>query len=284
MYGYFIDRNYKGDLPYTDLAVERRRADTDVPGIEYQKRKIPIGCIERVKVSTKSAAECIGRPLGIYDTIATDRLDRLNSDERIRLSDTLADELGRITEESDIFPGRLLIAGLGNRHLTPDSLGTQAAEKVIATAHIKEYDPPLFRAQSCAEIVISTPGVAAESGMDAAVVIKGISDLIRPDAVIAIDAIATRDIRRLGSTIQVSNSGISPGSGLGNCHLALCPETLGVPVIAIGLPTVIDSRLLTDDDSPSEAMFVSPKEINEIISAASEVIGGAINRAFGIYP
>jgi spore protease len=284
MYGYFVDRNYKGNLPYTDLAVERRRADTGLPGIEYRKTNTPLGSYERVKISTKNGADYIGKPLGIYDTLQADRLDRLDSDERMRLSDALADELNKMVEDSDIFPGRLLVAGLGNRRLTPDSLGCEAADRVIATMHLKEFDPMLFRRQSCAEIAVCTPGVAAESGLDAAVVVKGICDLIRPDAVIAIDAIATRDVARLGSTIQISNSGISPGSGLGNCRLALCPETVGVPVIAVGLPTVIDSRLLSGDDSDSEPMFVSPKEINEIISASAEVIGGAINRAFGIYP
>ncbi len=284
MYGYFVDRNYKGNLPYTDLAVERRRADTSLPGIEYRKTNTPLGSYERVKISTKNGADCIGKPLGIYDTLQADRLDRLDSDERMRLSDALADELNKMVEDSDIFPGRLLVAGLGNRRLTPDSLGCDAADRVIATMHLKEFDPMLFRRQSCAEIAVCTPGVAAESGLDAAVVVKGICDLIRPDAVIAIDAIATREVARLGSTIQISNSGISPGSGLGNCRLALCPETVGVPVIAVGLPTVIDSRLLSGDDSDSEPMFVSPKEINEIISASAEVIGGAINRAFGIYP
>lgn len=284
MYGYFVDRNYKGNLPYTDLAVERRRADTSLPGIEYRKTNTPLGSHERVKISTKNGADYIGKPLGIYDTLQADRLDRLDSDERMRLSDALADELNKMVEDSDIFPGRLLVAGLGNRRLTPDSLGCEAADRVIATMHLKEFDPMLFRRQSCAEIAVCTPGVAAESGLDAAVVVKGICDLIRPDAVIAIDAIATREVARLGSTIQISNSGISPGSGLGNCRLALCPETVGVPVIAVGLPTVIDSRLLSGDDSDSEPMFVSPKEINEIISASAEVIGGAINRAFGIYP
>jgi spore protease len=236
-----------------------------------------------VKISTKTGADHIGRPLGIYDTIQTGRIDRLDSDERERLTDALSDELCQMLEDSDIFPGRILIAGLGNRRLTPDALGCEAAGRVIATMHIKEHDAPLFRSLRCAEIAVCTPGVAAESGMDAAVTIKGICDLINPDAVIAIDALATRDTARLGSTIQVANSGISPGSGLGNTRLAICPETVGVPVISVGVPTVIDSRLLSGMDD-GEPMFVSPKEINDIISSAAGVIGNSINRAFGIYP
>lgn len=283
MYGYFIDRNYKGEFPYTDLALERRRADTEIPGVEYKKQKTPLGCHERVKISTKVGADQIGRPLGIYDTIQSGRIDRLDSDEKERLTDALSDELCRMLDESDIFPGRILIAGLGNRRLTPDSLGCETAGRVIATMHIKDHDAPLFRSLRCAEIAICTPGVSAESGMDAVVTIKGICDLINPDAVIAIDALATRDVARLGSTIQVANSGISPGSGMGNTRLAICPETVGVPVISIGVPTVIDSRLLGDIEG-GEPMFVSPKEINDIVTSAAEVISGGINRAFGIYP
>jgi hypothetical protein len=145
MYGYFVDRNYKGNLPYTDLAVERRRADTSLPGIEYRKTNTPLGSYERVKISTKNGADYIGKPLGIYDTLQADRLDRLDSDERMRLSDALADELNKMVEDSDIFPGRLLVAGLGNRRLTPDSLGCEAADRVIATMHLKEFDPMIIQ-------------------------------------------------------------------------------------------------------------------------------------------
>lgn len=283
MYGYFVDRNYRGDLPYTDLAVERRRADVSIPGIEYKKQKLPLGYRERVKITSKIGAEYIGRPLGIYDTIGTERLDLLDIYDRERMADSLSEELCSLFEEVDIFPGRILVVGLGNRRLTPDSLGATAAERVIATMHLKDIDPRLFHDKSCAEIAICTPGVAAESGLDAAITIRGICDLIRPDCVIAIDALATRDKARLGSTIQVCDSGISPGSGLGNSRTAIRPETIGVPVVAVGVPTIIDSRLLTGESDP-EPMFVSPKEINDIISAAAEIIGGAINRAFGIFP
>jgi spore protease len=153
--------------------------------------------------------------------------------------------------------------------------------------HIKEFDRRLFEGLSCAEIAVCTPGVAATSGIDAAVMIKGLCDLILPDAVIVIDALAARSAERLGSTLQICNSGISPGSGLGNTRIAICPETVGVPVISVGLPTVIDSRLLCSDGCTTEAvgkeMFVAPKEINDIISSAADIIGGGINRAFGIY-
>ena len=149
--------------------------------------------------------------------------------------------------------------------------------------HIKEWDHRSFIRLSCAEIAIVKPDVAASSGLDAAMVVKGVCDVIRPDAVIAIDAIATRSAERLGSTVQICNSGISPGSGLGNPRLAIGIETVGVPVIAIGVPTVIDSRMLCGEAKfSSPPMFVSPKEINEIVECAAAIIGGGINRAFGI--
>jgi spore protease len=146
-------------------------------------------------------------------------------------------------------------------------------------------DRRLFGRLKCAEISVITPGVMATTGMDATVVLKGICDLIRPDAVVAIDSLCTRSAERLGSTVQISNTGISPGSGIGNPRLPISKETLGVPVISIGIPTVIDSRVLSSEDiSLGEPMMVCPKEINDIVSVGAEIIGKAINQAFGIYP
>lgn len=284
MYNYYTEKNYDGDLPYTDLALERRRADLEIPGVEYSKEDCRIGSWERINICTKSAAKSIGRPLGLYHTLNTHRCDMLLPDEIDDVKDELASELCRIFEDSDIFPGRILVVGLGNRNLTPDAIGSAAADRVKPTMHIKEWDRRSFTDLNCAEIAVITPGVAAGCGLDAAAYVKGICDLIRPDAVVAIDALASRSADRLGSTVQICNSGISPGSGLGNPRLAICKETVGVPVIAIGVPTVIDSRLLCGEvKSDCQPMFVSPKEINEIVSSSAEIIGGGINRAFGIY-
>lgn len=283
MYGYFTERSYGGDLPYTDLALERHRADLNIPGVEYRKEIREIGCFEKIKICSKQAAQSIGRPLGLYHTLNTNRHDRLLPDEVDIAKDEIAGELCSIFEESDIFPGRILVVGLGNRNLTPDSIGCATADVVKPTMHIKEWDKRTFIKLSCAEIAIITPGVASTSGLDAAVMVKGVCDLLRPDAVIAIDALASRSPERLGSSIQICNSGISPGSGLGNPRLAIGIETVGVPVIAIGVPTVIDSRVLCGkDECPIPPLFVSPKEINDIVSSSAEIIGGGINRAFGI--
>lgn len=284
MYGYFSEAYYKGDLPYTDLALERHKADPNIQGVEYSKENCPSGSWERIKISTKGGAESIGRPIGLYHTFNTYRVDLLSKEDIENVKDEIASELCRIFELSDVFPGRIVVAGLGNKSLTPDSVGYATASKVKPTMHIKEMDRRCFTRLGCAEIAVITPGVAAESGLDAVVSIKGLCDLIKPDAVIAIDSLATRSPDRLGSTIQICNTGISPGSGIGNTRLAIGVETLAVPVIAIGIPTVIDSRVLCSEEAFSTTpMFVSPKEISEIISCSSEIIGEAINRAFGIY-
>lgn len=283
MYGYFAERSYTGDMPYTDLATERRRADLEIPGVEYVKESCRVGCWERIKISTKRGAAAIGRPIGSYDTLHTERVDRLSPEKIEDAKNELASGLCRLLEDSDIFPGRLLICGLGNRYLTPDALGAEAARQIMPTLHIKEMEPTSFHRLRCAEIAVITPGVAATSGLDAVVSVKGLCDMLRPDAVIAIDALASLSQERLGSTIQICNTGISPGSGLGNARRAIGIETVGVPVIAIGMPTVIDSRALCGGkEANGGPMFVSPKEINDIIDSAAEIIGSGINRAFGI--
>lgn len=283
MYGYFSERGYKGSCPYTDLALERRRADVEIPGVEYSKEKRPLGSWERIKICSKRGEESIGKPLGLYHTLNLPRFDRLSPDRLDDAKNEVAGELCRIFDDSDIFPGRILVVGLGSRVLTPDSIGCASAELVKPTMHIKEWDRKTFTRLGCAEIAVITPGVGASSGLDAAICVKGICDLIRPDAVIAIDALASESAERLGSTVQICNSGISPGSGIGNSRLAIGIETVGVPVIAIGVPTVIDSRVLCDADRLCEPMFVSPREINEIVDCSAAIISGGINRAFGIW-
>lgn len=290
MYGYFTERNYNGEFPYTDLACERRRADTDIPGVDYKREASVGGSWERIKITSKKGAESIGRPLGIYNTLHTGRLDLLNEEEIQDATGEISRELCYILDASDIFPERVLVVGLGNPTLTPDALGCEAAKLVKPTMHISEFDRRFFEKLGCAEIAVCTPGVAATSGLDAAVTIRGLCESIGPDAVIVIDALASRAVERLGATIQICNTGVSPGSGLGNPRIPICAETVGAPVIAIGVPTIIDSRMFcyngsSDADSTKRhsGMFVAPKEINDIIYAAAKVIGGGINEAFGYY-
>lgn len=292
MYGYFVERKASRDFPYTDLALERRRADTSLAGVYYTKEDCPVGVWEKLRISTKTGADSIGRPIGNYNTLNLSRMDMLDSAGIEDAQDEIAKELCSMFDDSSIFPERIVVAGLGNRRLPPDSIGTRCAEAVKPTMHIKDFDQKMFESLNCAEIAVCTPGVAAVSGLDAALILRGICDIIKPNAIIAIDALASRSARRLGRTIQICNTGISPGSGIGNPRIAISEETMGVPVIAIGVPTIIDSRLFCSNgdgcnnhpfEKEDEAMFVSPKEIDDIVNSAAKIIGEGINMAFGIF-
>ncbi len=291
MYNYYNERENEGDTPYTDLALERRRADTSLSGIEYKKEIGIYGIWERITVSSEEGARSIGKPMGIYDTLQITRMDLLDEESIEDSVDEIARELCYLCDSEDIIPERLLIVGLGNPALTPDSVGVKCADAVKPTMHIKEHDEGFFYALECSEIAVITPGVASVSGLDSFTTVKGVSDIIKPDAIIAIDALASRSAQRLGTTIQLSTTGILPGSGLGNPRRAISREEIGCPVIGIGIPTVIDSRLFSQGNentdnrqkkSREQAMFVSPKEINEIVSVAARIVGGAINQAFGM--
>ena len=190
-----------------------------------------------------------------------------------------------VFDDISVMPARILVVGLGNPTLTPDALGPRTAERIKATMHIREYDEELFDALECSEIATISPGVSAHTGLDTGVIIKAICEAISPDVVIAVDSLMTRSENRLGRTIQISDSGIFPG-GLGNLKTPITRSGVGVPVIGIGVPTVISSRLLTNDlgDKPilTEPHLLVPKNIDEITRVGARVISGAINQAFGL--
>lgn len=268
----------------SDLACERRRADTELAGVEYRKEVTDSGVWEFIRITDEEGERSIGRPRGRYDTLTLERMDLLDLQGTLDASEEIAKELCRLTDALGIIPERLLIVGLGNRELTPDSVGPKSVEAVNATLHIKKADPTYFSALECSAIALLCPGVSANSGMDAAEITAAVCEREGFDAVIVVDSLAARSSARLGRTIQLSDTGISPGTGIGNPRGSITKETVGAPVIAIGVPTVIDARLLSGDncDASVAAMFVSPKEINGIAKAAARIISGGINQAFGI--
>ena len=278
MHNFFEESNCE-----SDLACERRRADTALRGVKYQKNFTVVGSWERIKITDSEGERSIGRPIGNYDTLSLERMDLMGAEDIEDASEEIAVELCRLLAELSVSPSRLLVIGLGNRDLTPDAVGPRAAELVNATMQIKEYDERTFASLDCSEIAVLSPGVSADSGIDSALLISGICDLIHPDAVIAIDSLAARSEERLGRTVQLSDTGIFPGSGIGNQRGSITKNTVGAPVIAIGVPTVIDARrFCSASEMRGEAMFVSPKEINGIVKAAAKIISGGINQAFGI--
>ena len=278
---------YGNECFESDLALERRRVNTDIEGIEYKRERAPIGIWERITVRSDEGAENIGRPKGIYDTLTLLRMDKLTPYEIDDAVEEVAKELCLLFESEGIRPGRLLVVGLGNGSLTPDAVGPRAAEEVYPTLQIEREDREAFEGFECSEIAVLSPNVSARSGMEAAEIVRGVCKMITPDAVIAIDALASRSPERLGTTIQLSTTGIFPSSGLGKHKLGLTEEELGVPVIAVGVPTVISSDMFLKgipgiSGKSGYGMLVSPKDIDGIVNCAAKIIGGGINQAFGI--
>ncbi len=276
------------DTPYTDLACERRRADLKVEGVEYRKEENICGIWEKIHISSDEGARSIGRPVGYYDTLTLPRMDLMDFEEIMSVKEELAGELCEMVERCDITPTSVMVVGLGNGELTPDAVGPRTADKIHPTMHIYQLDEGLFDTLGCSKISVLKPGVTAKSGLDSSVIVKGVCNLVKPNLVIAIDSLRARDRARLGSTVQISSTGIVAGSGLHGARSEISKAVLGTPVISIGVPTVIDSRALVEGDqkSPShhagEGLMVSPKEIGEIVENSAEIIGGAINLVFGI--
>ncbi len=264
------------EIPRTDLAAERRRADESLPGTMYKEEEIGAFRIARLAILDEESEEVIGRPCGRYVTLSLPAPRLLTDVQRLRLSELLCRELVTmcrgLTERSEMRGERVLFVGLGNARLTSDSLGPAVASHLTATAHLEELDPAWLRSLGCARLSVLTPGVLADSGMEAAETVALLCERHRPSLVIAVDALAARDPARLARTIQLCDTGITPGSGLGNHRLGLSRETLGAPVLSIGVPTVIDYP--TEEDEP---LFVTPKDIDAEIAVLSEIIGRAIS-------
>lgn len=271
----------------SDLACERRRADVGAPGIKFQSESIGEYRWERLAVTNTEGAESIGRPIGNYNTLNIPGLTLLDDADIADAANEISKELCASLDRLGVIPERLLVVGLGNRELTPDSVGPRVAERVTATMHVKNFDRRFFSELDCSEIAVCTPGVTSKTGMEAAEIVMAICERLEPDAVIAIDSLASRSTERLGKTIQISDTGIFPGSGIGNGRRPLNESTLGSPVIAIGVPTVINAKILIGDcresDEGTEELFVSPKDIDAITNISSRIIAEGINQAFGIF-
>ena len=286
----YRDDNESGKNKFcSDLACERRAADTSIDGVEYKKEYSDGFVWERIRISSQAGARSIGRPIGSYDTLNLGRAELLDSEDIDDAANEVARELCIMLDSVRALPDRLLFVGLGNATLTPDAIGPRTAMGINATMHLKALERPSFSDFGCSEIAVCTPGVMAQSGMEAAEVIRGVCERIAPDAVFVIDSLASRSPSRLGSTIQISNTGIFPGSGIGNRRAPIDEALLGAPVIAIGVPTVIRASLLVGeaemagtDDGELGKLFVSPREIDEIVNSCSKILSRGINQAFGI--
>ncbi|NLG03841.1 MAG: GPR endopeptidase [Clostridia bacterium] len=278
----------------TDLALEARESireanpsshGINVKEFHYDKEEIHV---TKVDIETKNAAKELGKPIGTYITLEAPHLCEPDDGYHIEISKAIAKELKAMIP-IDQFPCSILIIGLGNRFVTPDALGPQVIDNLMITRHIvREYGAAAYDRESINSISALFPGVMAQTGMEALEIIHGVTTETSPDYAIVIDALAARSIKRLNRTIQITDTGIMPGSGVGNHRNAITSETLGIPVIAIGIPTVVDAQTIVNEavdtslshSAPPELanFYVTPKDIDEIIKRISFTLSEAINQ------
>ncbi|NLC10994.1 MAG: GPR endopeptidase [Firmicutes bacterium] len=299
----------------TDLALEATEVINEtIPGVQLQEEQKGDIKISRVKISTPLAAQRLGKAMGNYVTLEVPGLRQKNTPLQEEVSQALAQEIQAMINFQDNQTA--LVLGLGNREVTPDALGPLVAEGLFVTRHVLQYKPEIL-GDGFRPVCALAPGVLGVTGIETGEILQGVVEKVRPDFIIAVDALAAQRLDRLHTTIQLSDTGISPGSGVGNRRMGINKETIGVPVFALGVPTVVDAVTITGDSidllldsfkqqyarSPFSDMFqgmdmvtkrrfisnalhpyygnlmVTPKEIDTYINDVSRLIAGALNAA-----
>lgn len=264
-------------LPRTDLAVEAHRVRAGagrLEGVEVRETDRNGFRVSTVEVRSPAASEELCKPIGVYHTVTLDPVLRREEAAFSAAAELISALIGDLLPKNDRFSA--LVVGLGNRAITPDAVGPQTMESVLATRHLQDQAADLFSALR--PVCAISPGVLGTTGIEAARMVKAVSADLRPDVVIAVDALACSEPERLCRTIQITDTGITPGSGVGNDREALNRDSLGVPVIAVGVPTVMDIRTVSDSDV-LEGLFVTPRDIDTTVSDFSKLTGYAINLA-----
>lgn len=293
----------------TDLALEAREsitdADSTLRGVKLEEdydEETDIR-VTKVEITTKNGAKAMGKPMGTYITIEAPNMLEPDEDYHREISHVIA---GRLME---IIPNvgkeqEILVVGLGNRKVTADALGPYVVDNLFITRHIvREYGKAAYNKEHMNIISSIEPGVTGETGMEAAEILKGVVEQTSPNVMIVIDALAARSTRRLNRTIQITDTGIHPGSGVGNHRNALTKENMGVPVIAIGVPTVVDAATIVSDAlekllgeadetdrrcymensrnalSDLHNMYVTSKDIDAVVKRVSYTVSEGINIA-----
>ena len=288
---------------YTDLACEAREMNGDTEGVTEKNETDGEIEIKRIEILNDAAAEKLGKAKGVYVTLDSPQLVLRSFELFEHTSKRLAAEIRSLLkcrpEEATV-----LIIGLGNHNVTPDSLGPRVSEKIHVTRHIKEHIPEAFDFPVSAVCSVA-PGVLGLTGVETFDIVKGLVENIKPDVIIAVDSLASRRAARISSTVQLCDAGISPGSGVGNLRESISRESLGVPVIAIGVPLVVYASTISQDTISLIAdetnlhndeeklrtlaekviaehigpMIVTPKDIDSIVEDMSDIIADAINLA-----
>ncbi len=271
----------------TDLALEAAENIPDLADADCRREEeIQNGIrITRLHIISDTAAKRIGKPIGIYITL---ELPPLTDDEKQvgEAAAVLSRELARFLPDE----GTVLSVGLGNRAITPDALGPRAADMVLATRHIQGEFAKSVGLSDLRSSAVVIPGVLGQTGTESSEMVSGVCGVVHPAAVIVMDALAARSVHRLGCTVQLCNTGISPGAGVGNHRLPLNENTLGVPVVGIGVPTVVDAATIAGDCGLAEEeiekiapaahqLVVTPREIDLVISRAARLLAAGVNGA-----
>lgn len=304
----------------TDLALERRdiyqklNKLQKIDGVESTEEEIDNNLkVSRVKITDINGEKALGKPIGNYVTVDVKKLKLAGEDEIQKTSQVLSEELKKILDLHTNKQEDILIVGLGNIYVTPDSLGPKVINEIDVTRHIIKYLPQYIE-EGARPVSAISPGVLGTTGIETVEILKGIVDNIHPKLLIVIDALASRSIERISSTIQISDTGIVPGAGVGNTRQEISKKTLGVPVIAIGIPTVVELATLVSDgidifidrlqekaesndflnklqqndkyEEVKEAlnvgeynMIVTPKEIDDLIENMKDIVARGINFA-----
>ena len=305
----------------TDLALERRdiyketnNIKGEIDGIISEEEVVSKTIkVTRVNVVNENGAKSIQKPIGTYTTIDVEKMRNITEEEISKISNTMSEELKKLINKHVGKTDEILIVGLGNEYSTPDSLGPKVVREVDVTRHIFKYLPQ-FVEDGDREVSAIAPGVLGVTGIETQEILKGIVDNVKPKLIIAIDSLASKSIDRISSSVQLSDTGIIPGAGVGNKRRELSKETLGVPVIGVGIPTVVELATLVSDgidifiktlqekaesndylnklkendkyEEVKEAlnvgeynMIVTPKEIDDLIENMKNIVARGINYA-----
>lgn len=305
----------------TDLALERRdlyrnanNIENEIDGIETEKEENDENIITtRVKVTNEKGEQAIGKPIGTYITIDIKNLKIAGNEEIQKASEIVTKELKALIDKHIEKEGDILVVGLGNVYVTPDSLGPKVIKDIDITRHLLKYAPQYLE-EDTRPISAIAPGVLGTTGIETMEVIKGIVENIKPKLVIVIDSLASKSIERISSTVQIADTGIVPGAGVGNTRNEISQKTLNIPVIAIGVPMVVDAATIAADSIdvfieklqkeaesneylnqlketnkyelirealiPNDYnLIVTPKEIDELIENMKDVVARGINFA-----
>lgn len=288
------------DLAYESCSLKEDNGETGVITSEYTHGNIRVN---HINIITEEASERIGRPAGRYVTVLSDKLWTLSVEKEDEVISVISKEIRDMAEfligEKLSQENTVLVCGLGNDEITADAVGPKAMSFLSVTRHMRDYNRNIYQSLGSCAVCALRPGVVGQTGIETAELIRGTAERVHPDLVIIIDALAARSTDRLASTVQLSDSGIEPGSGIGNRRKVINRDSLGVPVIAIGVPTVIDSSSLVYDALQNGGItdisrklrgilengrnfFVSLKESDTVTKKVAYILSEAINTALSV--